>query len=108
MHVCWLRGPSEEFLYVIRLHLQTTEFFAGWCWRRELLCFKLRPKHHYMLHMALDTASFRLNPKMGHNFQEEAFLGSIKYVARACHGRTMSLRVLQRYLLGMSNFLTGR
>lgn len=72
------------------------------------MCFKLRPKHHYMLHLALDTASFRMNPKMFHNCSEEAFLGSIKYIARFCHGRTMSQRVLQRYLLGMSNFLTDR
>lgn len=103
-----LRPCSEEFAYLIRMHLQATEFLAGWCWRRDLLCYKLRPKHHYMLHISLDTASFRMNPKMWHNFHEESFLGAIKYVAKQCHGRTMSTRVLQRYLIGMAGFLTDR
>lgn len=89
---------------MIRLHLRATEWLAGYAWNTGLLMFKMRPKHHAMFHLMLDTKAFRINPRVFSCFGEEAFLGRIKYIARQCHGKTMCVRVLQRYIIAVASF----
>ena len=69
------------------------------------MCFKLRPKHHCLLHLALDTLSSKLNPRVVHVFGDEAFLGKIKNIARKCHGLSMHKRVLERWILSFATFM---
>lgn len=79
-------------------------FLAGLCWEEGIKCFKMRPKHHCIWHVARDVKMNRLNPRVFHCFGDEAFLGKIKYVARQCHGKSMERRILQRYALGLATF----
>ena len=82
--------------------------FHGWRFftvTTSLLLFKLRPKTHYLYHMALELPKTRLNFNIFHTFTEESFLGKVKAIALRTHGKTMSQRTFQRYLLYMAIFL---
>ena len=102
------RISCEEFAALIKIHLRSTEWLASYAWAERIMIFKMRPKHHYLLHLAADVEETFLNPKMFHNFSEESYLGQVKYLARKCHARKMSLRVLQRWLIAMAGFLKNR
>lgn len=69
------------------------------------MAFKMRPKHHCLVHLAVDVLQNRINPRTYHVFNDESFLGKLKSVARKCHGASMHKRVLQRYILSLSMFL---
>ena len=96
---------SKEFTYNMLVHLRSTEILAGLCWEHQLMAFKMRPKHHCLLHLALEVQCTKLNPKAYHVFADESFLGKIKAIARKCHGRSMQKRVLERWILSLSLFL---
>lgn len=89
----------------MKLHLKTFVWLALYFHDRRKMLFKLRPKSHYLWHMANDLATWRLNFAVFHTFSEESFLGKIKAIALKTHGRTMTQRVFQRYLLFMAVFL---
>ena len=42
------------------------------------MAFKMRPKHHYLWHVAMDVLTTRVNPRIHHVWSDEKFLGSIK------------------------------
>ena len=63
------------------------------------MLFRIRPKLHYIYHQALEIRDTQLNLSCFHTFSEESFLGKIKTLAKACHGRTMCKQVFARYLL---------
>ena len=70
------------------------------------MIFKLRPKHHYTWHMAQDLlAGNRVNPRVHSCSDEESFLGKFKRISEKAHGASMCKRVLERYILGMAQFL---
>ena len=69
------------------------------------MAFKMRPKHHCLLHLAIEVQCTKLNPKSYHVFADESFLGKVKAIARKCHGRSMQKRVLERWILSLSLFL---
>ena len=88
---------ARNFLYV---HLQ--------CWQRLAPCleahriFLIRPKHHYLQHLADDVVRTRVNPRTFQCFDEESFLGRIKRMVSKCHASTVSSRCIQRYVLHLS------
>ena len=86
-------------------HLRTYAWLALYYHDRRQMLFKLRPKTHCLWHMAVDVKKFRLNFSLGHTFGEESFLGKIKSIAQKAHGKTMTLRVLQRYMLFLAMYL---
>lgn len=86
-------------------HLRTYAWLALYYHDRREMLFKLRPKTHCLFHMAGDLKKFRLNFSLGHTFGEESFLGKIKAIAVKAHGKTMTLRVLQRYMLFLAMYL---
>ena len=67
--------------------------------------FKMRPKHHYLLHCSWEVVSTQLNPKSFQCFGDESWLGKLKKISKQCHGRTMQFRALQRYLIALGSFL---
>ena len=69
------------------------------------MAFKFRPKHHCLVHLALDIIKNQVNPRVYHVFNDESFLGKLKLVARKCHGASMTKRVLQRYVISLVMFL---
>lgn len=66
---------------------------------QKLMVFKVRPKLHYIWHQACQIKEWRINMGVFATWSDESFLGKIKLVATACHGKTMTSRVYQRYLL---------
>lgn len=62
--------------------------------------FKVRPKGHYLEHMAFALKELRLNQvKLFAMHSEESFLGKVKSIACRVHGKTLSKRVFERYIL---------
>jgi hypothetical protein len=62
--------------------------------------FKVRPKNHYLEHMAFSLKELRLNQcKLFATHTDESFLGRIKSIACQVHGKTLTKRVFQRYIL---------
>ena len=96
---------SQEFATLIRIHLRTTQRIAEWCWRARILAFKIRPKHHYLYHVACEVESTSLSPRMFHTWEDEKWLGALKRVALKCHGKSIQKRVLQRWILGLAHFM---
>ena len=68
--------------------------------------WKLTPKCHALLHIALDSAM--ANPRLSHCYQDEDFIGRTKRTYTACHGATAPMRTIQRYCMGTSVTLTAR
>lgn len=89
----------------IMVHLRSTQVLAAYCWDRGLMAFKFRPKHHCLVHLAIDCTKTRVNPRAYHCFNDESFLGKLKSIARKCHGASMTKRVLQRYVISFAMFL---
>ena len=89
----------------MKLHLKAFVWLALYFHDKRMMLFKLRPKSHYLWHMANDLPTWRLNFAVFHTFSEESFLGKIKAIALKTHGRTMTQRTFQRYLLFMAVFL---
>ena len=58
----------------MKLHLKTFEWLALYWHDRRKMLFKLRPKSHYLWHMANDLATWRLNFAVFHTFSAEAKL----------------------------------
>ncbi|CAK8998908.1 unnamed protein product [Durusdinium trenchii] len=81
------------------LHLKTYSWLAAFFFAERALLFKVRPKHHYMFHQAMQLKAWRINLNGFATWDEEGFLGQIKAIAIACHGATATQRVYQRYLL---------
>ena len=62
--------------------------------------FKVRPKGHYLEHMAFALKELRFNQvKLFATHSEESFLGKVKSIACRVHGKTLSKRVFERYIL---------
>lgn len=73
------------------------------CADNSVLLFKCRPKLHYLMHTAEDLRSLRLNQlKLFSTFSEESFLGRVKSIALQVHGKTLTTRVFQRYILTLA------
>ena len=93
----------KEMSRLLLLHLRSTAWLASYCWERDVMAFKLRPKHHCLWRIAVDVGMFRVNPRIFHCWKEESFLGKLKKIARNCHGSTVTTRSLQRYLIGLAS-----
>jgi len=65
----------------------------------------MRPKHHYLWHIAMEVRVSRVNPSTYHVWEEEKFLGKIKRIVTKCHSGTCQRRALERYILALSHFL---
>ena len=65
----------------------------------------MRPKQHYVWHVAMDVVRTRVNPRIHHVWADEKFWGSIKRIACRCHGSTVQKRAIERYLVALSGYL---
>ena len=92
-------GEARRFDEVVHVHLRT--------WQRLALKFEanliplcnIRPKHHYLQHLARYVLQTRINIRVHQNFNAESYMGRIKRIACKCHSTAMLLRVQQRYIL---------
>lgn len=73
------------------------------CCDSDLRLFKCKPKLHYLMHTAEDLGVWKLNQlKLFATFSEESFLGRLKSISVQVHGKTLTLRVFQRYILSIA------
>ena len=61
--------------------------------------FKVRPKAHYFDHTGRALLEFRINPRAYSIWLQEDMLGKLKRIGRVCHASTVSLRIVQWYLV---------
>lgn len=69
------------------------------------MAFKMRPKHHCLYHLSVDIKRTSLNPKVHQCVDEESWLGKVKAIACMTHGGCMPKRTMERYILGMADFM---
>ena len=98
---------TRNFPKVVANHLQTHllswQHLAAQCQMRKLRLYKMRPKHHYLDHIARDVARTSLNPRKTMTcFNDESFLGCLKKIGIRCHAANMMESLLQRYILFLS------
>lgn len=98
---------TQEISKLLHQHLRSTEWLAAYCWQNEIMAFKMRPKHHYLWHVAMDVGLDRVNPRIYHCWEEEKFLGRLKRIATKCHGATVQKRALERYLVALTSFMAS-
>lgn len=89
---------SETLMTFIRCFAWLALKFHG-----DSFLFKVRPKLHYLAHVSEDLKILKLNQRklFGTHF-EESFLGKIKLIAQQVHGKTLTQRVFQRYVLSLA------
>lgn len=100
-----LAPPTQEISRLLHIHLRSTEYLSAYCWQHSIMCFKIRPKHHYLWHVARDVLANKLNPRVHHVWAEERFLGCVKRIAVHCHGATVQKRAIERYLIALSQYM---
>ena len=97
------QNEAQEASTQVWVFICCFQWLALKCKADGLLLFKCRPKLHYMAHTADDLATLRLNQlKLFATFTEESFLGRIKSIACQVHGKTLTVRVFQRYILTLA------
>ena len=89
----------------LKLHVRCFGWLALYSADHGESFFKVRPKSHYLLHVASQLELWRINQKLFHTMEEESFLGKLKAIACKAHGRTLSQRIIQRYLLCLALFV---
>lgn len=96
------QGDAQEASDCLHMFVRAFAWLALACHGGEDRLFKCRPKLHYLIHTADDLLQLRLNQlKIFSTFTEESFLGKIKAIALQVHGRTLTTRVFQRYILAV-------
>lgn len=61
-----------------------------------------RPKQHALWHLVMDLQHSALNPKIFQCDMDESFLGDLKRIGVRTHGGTVTMRMLQRYMLSLA------
>lgn len=91
------RSEARRAHHTAMIYLQTYTYLGECAVAEGRACWKLRPKHHYFVHIIDRILLERQNPcKQLSCAGEETFMGVMKRVGKACHGRTTYLRTLQR------------
>jgi hypothetical protein len=61
--------------------------------------YGLRPKMHMLSHLIAQVETDKVNPRFFHCFKDEDMIGRTVKVAAKCHRTTISLRMMERYML---------
>jgi hypothetical protein len=85
-----------------KLHLLTYQDLAENSVVEGTLLYKIRPKHHAFDHVLETMKTSSLNPGKLTTMGDEDFLGKLKRIGQKCHGASIMLRSLQRYLLQLA------
>lgn len=97
------RNPPKVVANHLQTHLLSWQHLAAQCQMKKMCLYKMRPKHHYLDHIARDVARTSLNPRKTMTcFNDESFLGCLKKIGIRCHAANMMERLLQRYILFLS------
>ena len=89
----------------VKLYLRAYVDLAAHYFSNNRMLFKIRHKTHYMTHVCAEIEVYKINQKVFATWGEESFLGKLKSIATKCHGKTVTFRIYQRYLLAFAIFL---
>ena len=98
------RRYAEEVSICLQRHLKGYQWLAME-FKANPKLFRVLPKAHYLVHTAMQTSAWHVNPFSFHCFCEESWLGKMKCVGKQCHGKTMNKRAMQRYLICLGLYL---
>ncbi|CAJ1436467.1 unnamed protein product [Effrenium voratum] len=93
---------QEDATMARELIMQSLQHWQGLRQSSRSKRWKLRPKHHYIEHMAFQLERTRLNARHMSCFQDESYLGCLKRLAVRCHARSVLPRVFQRLILNLA------
>lgn len=85
---------ANEASEMLLLHIKSYAWLAAKFDSERLMAFKIRPKFHYLWHQACQIREWRINVGVFATWSDESFLGKIKLVATACHGKTHDISCL--------------
>ena len=66
---------------------------------RKLPLYRIRPKHHYWVHLLDYMHVSSVNPMATSNFLDEDLMKAMRGVAKACHPKTVKVSWSKRYIL---------
>eukprot|EP00959_Pyramimonas_sp_CCMP1952_P171555 3584983-Pyramimonas_sp.AAC.1 len=89
------------------MFLSSLQWLADEAVREKKHQWKIRPKCHYLSHH-VDDLSNRVNPRFHHCFADEDLMGIMAAIGKGCNRNTISLRVLQRYLIIVNSMWKDR
>lgn len=96
----WLdRDVAERMCYMARSFLSLYQFLAV-STRSECPTkwyYKVVPKFHSLLHLAMQLPLTRRNPRYDHLYSDEDFMRHISKICSRCHASTMDTVALHRY-----------
>lgn len=96
----WLdRDVAERMCYMARSFLLLYQFLAV-STRSECPTkwyYKVVPKFHSLLHLAMQLPLTRRNPRYDHLYSDEDFMRHISKICSRCHASTMDTVALHRY-----------
>lgn len=93
------KQTADEAATALFTHISSYSWLASFYYSKQLMLFRVRPKLHYLFHQASQIKAWQLNMLVLSTTHEETFLGKIKKIAVACHGKTATARLYQRYIL---------
>ena len=89
----------KQTTWLLRLHSACYKLLSARCLCQRRLLYKVRPKTHYFSHMVDFHASTCLCLLHLSTFNDEDFMGKIRKIAQACHGKTFVHAWAKRYAL---------
>ena len=89
----------EETTWLCRLHSATYQKLAMVCISERRLLYKIRPKTHYFVHMIDHHEETKLCLMHLSTFGDEDYMGKLRRLCQACHGKTYMVSWVKRYAL---------
>lgn len=96
---------AQESSNCLDMFLSAYAWLAAHFVRQRLMLFLFRPKHHCLHHQSIQLREWRINQNLFQTMDEESFLGKLKSIFVACHGKTATTRMYSRYLLVLALLL---
>lgn len=98
-------SDARECSNCLHMYLTSWHWLAAHFQQKRLMLCLVRPKHHCIHHHAEQLAQWKVNQRLFQTMDEESFLGKLKHIFVACHGKTASSRMYSRYLLVLTMVL---
>ena len=93
------RSTVQHTVWLCRMHSATYEWLALQSLSSQKLLFKVRPKTHYFAHMVDHFSETQLCLQHLSCFSDEDFMGKIRRLCQASHGKTYMVSWAKRYAL---------
>ena len=89
---------KEKVAASVEMALLCANFLAIQAHAAGKRLWKIVPKFHQLTHIAYDQAP-QANPRRTHCYADEDLVGRIKRIAQRCHGGSVGVRAMQRYVI---------